>query len=266
MAATSSTVAKRCRSEDGRACWKNSFSICAFDLFCRRAMDSTKVATPSESVGPGRMLLTVMPVPATDSAMLRGFRHAVVDHFGGNLDGGFAGDEKDAAPVLFAHAGEVVAGEADAAHDVDLEEAEPFGVGDLSEWFGIEDADVVDEDVGGGEGGDDGFGAGGAGEVGGDSGDVGVGNAGADSGDGVVDAGLGAAVDGDVRAFAGEGLGDGETDAGCRPGDESGFSCEPEIHGVSENLLSSLDSVGAGRTHRDLNQNNPTLLVQRTHQ
>ena len=40
-----------------------------------------------------------------------------------------------------------MAGEPDAAHNVDLEEPHPVGVGDLLEGLRLEDPDVVDQDV-----------------------------------------------------------------------------------------------------------------------
>jgi hypothetical protein len=55
-----------------------------FDFFCCFAIASTKPTIHSDSVGPARMLFTVTPVPATDSAIPRAaaivcrFRHAVV--------------------------------------------------------------------------------------------------------------------------------------------------------------------------------------------
>lgn len=49
--------------------------------------------------------------------------------------------------LFFSHAGEIVAGEADAAENVDLEEAEPIGVGNLCEGFDLEGSQVIDQDV-----------------------------------------------------------------------------------------------------------------------
>ena len=67
MFATSSTVANRFNSELGRAVWKNSASTTERSTPRCLARSATKVATPSDSVGPGSTELTVMPVPATDS-------------------------------------------------------------------------------------------------------------------------------------------------------------------------------------------------------
>src|SRR5579862_6453072 len=69
--ATSSGVAKRLMSEVGRTFSKNSRSNCGNDLPSDAARASTKSTTPRDLVGPGSTLLTVMPVPATDSARPR---------------------------------------------------------------------------------------------------------------------------------------------------------------------------------------------------
>ena len=122
--------------------------------------------------------------------------------------------------------GQVGAGEADAAHRVDFEEAEPVGIGDVFEGLGLVDPEVVDEDVYGGElrqeFGDALFGA----EVGGDAAEVRR----AAGGDGGIYALLGASVEDDVGAFGGEALGDGESDACGGAGDECSFAAELEIH------------------------------------
>src|ERR1700761_5636319 len=68
MAATSSGVANRFKSDVGRADLKNSFStVCAL-LPDFAAQSATKSPTPRERVGPGSTLLIVMPVPAVASA------------------------------------------------------------------------------------------------------------------------------------------------------------------------------------------------------
>src|ERR1700741_975961 len=67
--ATSSVVANRFRRDEGRTDLKNSASNAAESP--PPPIFATKVSTPSERVGPGSMLFTVMPVPATDSAMPR---------------------------------------------------------------------------------------------------------------------------------------------------------------------------------------------------
>jgi hypothetical protein len=52
---------------------------------------------------------------------------------------------------LFKHRGHVEPRETDTRENVDVEEAKPVFVGDLVEGFGFEDAEVVDEDIDGGE-------------------------------------------------------------------------------------------------------------------
>jgi len=72
-------------------------------------MLSTNSLAPSDAVGPASTEFTVTPVPAMDSAIpramanLSGLRHAVVDHFRGNVLGRLAGDENDAAPIFLEH-------------------------------------------------------------------------------------------------------------------------------------------------------------------
>ena len=61
---------------------------------------------------------------------------------------GLAGNENDAAPIVFEHAWQIVAREADAAEDVDLEETEPLGVGDFGAGVRLEDSQIVDQNVG----------------------------------------------------------------------------------------------------------------------
>ena len=70
-----------------------------------------------------------------------------MDHLTGDLDCRFARDEDDPAPIPLLHSGKIVARQANPAHDVGLEEAQPVGVGNLLEWFGLEDPQVVDQDV-----------------------------------------------------------------------------------------------------------------------
>ena len=55
----------------GRADLKNSSSNWPRSMPCCLARSETKVATPSDSVGPGRTELTVTPVPAVVSATPR---------------------------------------------------------------------------------------------------------------------------------------------------------------------------------------------------
>ncbi|MNN35897.1 hypothetical protein D3C81_1497650 [compost metagenome] len=71
MLAISSGSAKRCSRLDGRFSLMNSASISVVDTPRASAIEARKVATPSVRVGPGRMLLTVTPVPASTLARPR---------------------------------------------------------------------------------------------------------------------------------------------------------------------------------------------------
>ncbi len=64
-------AANRLINDVGRALSKNSFSNWAKDWPDVFASVLTKSSTPRVRVGPGSTLLTVMPVPATDSARPR---------------------------------------------------------------------------------------------------------------------------------------------------------------------------------------------------
>src|SRR5437667_6605942 len=70
-AATSSVVAKRCKSDPGLTVRKNSLSTSATVAFFDLAVSVTNFPTPSERVGPARTELTVTPVPAVVSASPR---------------------------------------------------------------------------------------------------------------------------------------------------------------------------------------------------
>src|SRR6185312_6310808 len=144
---------------------------------------------------------------------LRGFGHAVMDHFSGNLHGAFARNENDAAPVAFSHPRQKRPAEADAGHDVDLEETQPVVVGNFFEGLGFEDAEVVDEDVNVAEPADEGGAAFFVAEIAGDAFDAGVGHFGVQFVNGKGDALFRAAIDDDAGAFAGEAFGDGKTDS-----------------------------------------------------
>src|ERR1700677_4118217 len=149
-----------------------------------------------------------------------------MDHLDGDVDGGFAGDEDDAAPVAGLHAGEIHAAEADAAEDVDVEKAEPVLVGDGLEGLGLVDAEVIHEDVEVGDLCGEALDVGGMGEVA----DEGIdGRGGAAIGDGLggdLGADGGAAVYKYGRAFQGEGFCDCESDARAGTADERAFAFE----------------------------------------
>src|SRR6185437_15653030 len=78
---------------------------------------------------------------------LGGLSNAVVDHFRWNLHGGFAGHEKDAAPIFFAHPGKIMPAETRAAEHVDLENPPPGVVCNLIERFRLENSKAVDENI-----------------------------------------------------------------------------------------------------------------------
>ena len=86
----------------------------------------------------------------TGDSYLRGLGHAVVNHLSGNVLSGFAGDENNPTPILFKHCGKISAGEAHTAQHVDLEKAQPFRVGNFQERLYIEDTQIVNENVRGG--------------------------------------------------------------------------------------------------------------------
>jgi hypothetical protein len=70
-----------------------------------------------------------------------------VNHLRRDLHRGFAGDEDNASPVALPHSGDVMAAQPNAAQHVGLEEAEPVGIADLLERLGLEDPEIVDQDV-----------------------------------------------------------------------------------------------------------------------
>ena len=51
-------------------------------------------------------------------------------------------------PILGQHRREIVAGQAHAAHHIDVEKPVPVVVGDFGEGLGFEYAEIVDQDVG----------------------------------------------------------------------------------------------------------------------
>ncbi len=70
-----------------------------------------------------------------------------MDHLAGNVERGLAGDEQHAAPAGLGHARRIVAREPHAAQHIDLEQAQPVGVGNLECRLALVDAEVVDQDV-----------------------------------------------------------------------------------------------------------------------
>ena len=109
----------------------------------------------------------------------------------------------------------------------------PVGVADLGEGLGFVDAEIVDEDVNGGNRGDQRRGALGGRRVGKDGADrARCGQCGR----GLVEFRLVAAGDDDLDARLGEALGDREADAGGRSGDEGGLAFELQVHDVSPGI------------------------------
>ena len=70
-----------------------------------------------------------------------------MDHLGRDLHRAFAGDEDDAAPVRAPHRRQIEPREAHPAEHVRLEEADPFGVGNVFERFRLEDAKIVHQNL-----------------------------------------------------------------------------------------------------------------------
>src|SRR5580698_4430162 len=77
-AATSSVLAKRFNSDEGRILRKNSFSTSVGVVFCSLASSPTNLPTPSDAVGPGSTELTVTFVPAVVSARPRAIASCAV--------------------------------------------------------------------------------------------------------------------------------------------------------------------------------------------
>ena len=90
------------------------------------------------------------PLPATVSARPRETANSAVfvNHLGGSSNAGFTRQEEDASPTALDHFRCVVPRHADGAHHVDLEEPLPIVIRDFEERLRLEDAEVVDEDVG----------------------------------------------------------------------------------------------------------------------
>jgi len=78
---------------------------------------------------------------------LRRLGHAVMDHSAWSVDRAFAADEHDPAPAAVLHAGQVHAAESHAAEHIHFEEPPPIVVGNLLERLGLEDSQVVHQDV-----------------------------------------------------------------------------------------------------------------------
>jgi hypothetical protein len=162
-----------------------------------------------------------------------GLGHAVVDHLGGDDDRRVAGDVLHAPPAAFGHAGQDEASEAHGRQDVHVEVAAPLLVADLQGVGGLEDAEVVDEDVhltqrvhglpctlvGG--------------HVGGDGHQVGAGDLALHPVHGLPDPPGRAAVDAHPGARPGQAGGDRGADALRGAGDQGGAALQIDPHAVS---------------------------------
>ncbi len=143
-----------------------------------------------------------------------------MDHFGGNIQRRFAGQELNAAPTPVAHAPGIVAGQPHRAHHVDLEEPLPVVVVDIEEALGLEDAHVIDQDIRVRMGVDQCLAAVGPPQIGGDAGDAVALGVLLESVDRLVHPFLGAAGDHHVRAGQGQAPGDTETNTGGGAGND----------------------------------------------
>src|ERR1019366_8741080 len=161
---------------------------------------------------------------------LRGFRETVVDHFFGDEDGRFAGDEDHASPVALEHPWQIVPGHADAAHDVHVKHLLPFGIADLGELADVIDAGVVDENVDLTDGGDHSVAAFRGAEVARRAFDARLRPFGAQLGDRRVHRVLGAAIDNHGGAHFRKATRGRVTDATRRSRDQRAFSSQIQIH------------------------------------
>ena len=156
-----------------------------------------------------------------------------MDHFARHVEPGFARHEDDPSPAALGHAGRVAAREANAAHHIDLEEAQPVGVGDLEERLALIDAEVVDQNVDLRHAREHRLGAGGRCAVRGDAVGLRVGHRFAQARRARRRRRLRAAGDRDTRALGSQAAGDGKADARGRSDDQGVAILEMEIHVVS---------------------------------
>ena len=78
---------------------------------------------------------------------LHGLRHSIVDHLNGNIDGGFARDKNDPAPILRLHLREVMAAQAHAAHEIGFDDRRPVLIQHILKGLYFIDAKVIDQHV-----------------------------------------------------------------------------------------------------------------------
>lgn len=123
-----------------------------------------------------------------------------------------------------------MAGEAHSAEDVDFKETQPVGIRNFEKRFDLEDAEVVDEDIGFGDLAEECFDASCGAKVGGDAANV-CGLVGfANFFESGIDTTFGAAVEDDTGAFLSEGEGDCESDSSGGTGYYGGFVLKAQVH------------------------------------
>ncbi len=139
---------------------------------------------------------------AARDRQLCGLGHAVVNGFGWNLQRRFAGDEDDPAPVARSHAADIVSGQTNATHHIGLKKAQPILIADLLEGLGLENAEVVDQQVDLGQLLDQSLTTLGTAEVGGNAADAGRWELGAQLRQCSIDPRLRPAIEGHLRTLA----------------------------------------------------------------
>jgi hypothetical protein len=150
-----------------------------------------------------------------------------VNHLGWNLHAAFAGNEDDAAPVGTSHGRQAKTGEPNPTQHVGREEAHPVGIGDVGEGPGLENPEIVDQDLDIGILPHQGRCGIGRAEIAGESQHVAARRR-SDRRHRRVNGGLGTAIDDDPSAFAGESSGNRVTNSGRAAGDQR--QPVPEFH------------------------------------
>ena len=150
----------------------------------------------------------------------------------GILNCRFTGDENNAAPVTFAERGDVVTRQAHAAHDIDVEQFLPFGVGQRLERLAhIHRAEIVDENIDFRDRLGHDARAFRGGQIAGDAAEHPLGVGFLDPGDCRIHAGPGPAVHPDMGAIFGEPGGDRDPDSGGRTGHQCCPARQIQIYG-----------------------------------
>src|SRR6266851_4523752 len=136
----------------------------------------------------------------------------------------------DAAPIFLEHTGKISASQQHTAQHVNLEEAQPFGVGNFQEWLYIENTQIIDENVCCGSLVEEALDAGGGTEVGGYTAQLGAGYMLLNDFESSVYAGLRAAIYDYRCTFRGERGGNRQADACGRAGHDGRLSLQSEVH------------------------------------